>query len=126
MDDGSNEKNPKGTKTFVIKEKPKFNDYKNCLLNNEITLKSRQWSKSEAHKVYTEEINKNALSSDNGKRLQTFDRITSYPYVISAGKLWKTELVERKKWFILMIISMKIKENIIQSDQIFQIIHTEY
>ena len=126
MDDGSNEKNSKGTKTFVIKEKLKFNDYKNCLLNNEITLKSRQWSKSEAHKVYTEEINKNALSSDNGKRLQTFDRITSYPYVISAGKLWKTELVERKKWFILMIISMKIKENIIQSDQIFQIIHTEY
>ena len=42
MDDGSNEKNSKGTKTFVIKEKLKFNGYKNCLLNNEITLKSRQ------------------------------------------------------------------------------------
>ena len=41
MDDVSNEKNPKGTKTFVIRERLKFNDSNNCLLNNEITLKSQ-------------------------------------------------------------------------------------
>ena len=41
------------------------------------------------HNVYTEEINKIALSGNDDKRLQTFDRITSYPYGTSAGKVWK-------------------------------------
>ena len=30
--------------------------------------------------MYTEEVNKIALSSDDDKRLQTFDRVTTYPY----------------------------------------------
>ena len=58
----------------------KFNDYKNCLLNNEIILKSQQRFNSEAHNVYTEKINKIALSSNDDKRLQTHDRIKTYPY----------------------------------------------
>ena len=61
-------------KKYVIKQRLKFNDHKNCLLNNEIILKSQQRFKSEAYNVYTEEINKVALSSNNDKRLQTFDR----------------------------------------------------
>ena len=61
----------------VIKRRLKFNDYKNCLTNNEIILKLQQRFKSEAHNVYTEEINKIALSSNDNKRLQTFDKITT-------------------------------------------------
>ena len=43
---------------------------------------NKQWNlqkilKSESNKVYTEEINKIALSSNDDKRLQNFDRITS-------------------------------------------------
>ena len=53
-----------------------FKDYKDCLFNNKIILKSQQRFKSDHHKVYTEEVNKIALSSDDDKRLQTFDRIT--------------------------------------------------
>ena len=30
--------------------------------------------------MYTEEVNKIALSSNDDKRLQTFDRITTYPH----------------------------------------------
>ena len=45
----------------------KFNDYKYCLLNNEIILKSQEGFKSEVHNVYTEEINKIALSCNDGK-----------------------------------------------------------
>ena len=67
-------------------------DYKDCLLNNKIVLKSQQRFKSERHDVYTEEINKIALSSNDDKRLQTFDRITSYPYGASAGKVCKTDV----------------------------------
>ena len=41
-DDCKEDKKAKGTKTCVIKRRLKFNDYKYCLLNNEITLKSQQ------------------------------------------------------------------------------------
>ena len=84
MDDGNSGKNAKGTKKCVIKQRLKFNDYKSCLLNSEMILKSQQRFKSEAHNVYNEEINKIALSSNGDKRLQHFDRITSYPYDTSA------------------------------------------
>ena len=95
MDDGGSDKKAKGTKKCVIKQRLKFNDYEDCLLNNEIILKSQQRFKSERHDVYTEEINKIALSSNHDKRLQTFDRITSYPYGASAGKVCKTELLNK-------------------------------
>ena len=86
-DDCEEDKNTKGTKKCVIKRRLKFSDYKDCLLNIEIMLKSQQRFKSEKHDVYTEEVNKIALSSNDDKRLQTFDRITSYPYGTSAGKV---------------------------------------
>ena len=40
-DDCKEDKKAKGTKKCVIKRRPKFTDYKYCLLNNEITLKSQ-------------------------------------------------------------------------------------
>ena len=67
------------------------------MLNIEIILKSQQRFKSEAHNVYTEEINKIALSSNDDKRLQTFDKFTSNPYGTSAGKVCKTELLSKYK-----------------------------
>ena len=57
-----------------------FENYKDCLFNGEVILKSQQIFKSDHHKVYTEEVNKIALSSDDDKRLQTFDRVTTYLY----------------------------------------------
>ena len=97
MDVGNSDKKAKGTKKCVIKRILKFNDYKNGLLNNEIILKSQKRFKSEAHNVYTEEINKIALSSNDDKRLQTFDRITSYPYGTSFGKVCKAKLLSKYK-----------------------------
>ena len=68
-DDCKDDKKGKGTKKYVIKRRLKFNDYKYYLLNNEIILKSQQRFNSERHDVYTEEINKIALSSNDDKRL---------------------------------------------------------
>ena len=73
----------------------KFNDYKDCLIKNEIIFKSQQRFKSEAHNVCTEEVNKIALSSNDYKRLQIYDRITSYPYGTSAGNVCKTEMLSK-------------------------------
>ena len=64
------------------------------------------------------------ISSNDDKRLQTFDKITTYPYGTNAFKVCESEMLS--KLLILMIIRMKIKQNIIQSDHIFQIIHAEY
>ena len=47
----------------------KFNDYKKCLLNNEVILKSQQRFISKKHDVYTEYVNKIALSNDDDKRV---------------------------------------------------------
>ena len=88
-------KKAKGTKQCVIKRRLKFNDYKDCLLNNEIVLKLEQRFKSEVHNVYTEEVNKTALSSNDNKKMQTFDKMISYPYGTSAGKVSKTELLSK-------------------------------
>ena len=64
-------KKAKGTKKCVIKKIFNFNDYKNCILNNKAILKSRKRFEIEAHNVYTEEVNKIALGSDDDKRFKT-------------------------------------------------------
>ena len=79
-DDCKENKKAKGTKKCVIKRIIKFNDYKNCLLKDEVVLKSQQRFRSKGHDVYTENINKIALSSNDDKRLTASDKITSYPY----------------------------------------------
>ena len=95
MVDGNSDKKIKGTKKCVTKRRLQFNDYKDCLLNSKIILKSQQRFKSERNILHTEEINKIALSSNDDKRLQTHDRITSYPYGASIGKVCKTETLSK-------------------------------
>ena len=79
-DDCNEDKKAKGTKKCVIKRMIKFDDCKKCLLNDEVVLKSQQRFKSKGHDVYTENINKIGLSSNDDKRLVASDKITSYPY----------------------------------------------
>ena len=49
------------------------------MFNNKTILKSQIRFKSDYHDVYTEEVDKIALSSNDDKRLQTIDRVTTYP-----------------------------------------------
>ena len=79
-DDSKEDKKAKGTKKCVIKRIIEFNDYKNCLLKDEVILKSKKGFISKKHDVYTENINKIALSNNDDKRLIAPDKITSYPY----------------------------------------------
>ena len=79
-DDGKEDKKAKGTKKCVIKKMIKFNDYKKCLLEDEVILKSPQRFISKKHDVYTENINKIALSNNDDKRIVSLNKIRSYPY----------------------------------------------
>ena len=80
LDDGSDNTKAKGTKKRVIKQKLMFENYKDCFFNNKTVHRSQERFKSYYHDVHTEEVNKIALSGNDDKRLQTSDRITTYPY----------------------------------------------
>ena len=69
MDDDSEKKKAKGTKESVIKRELMFENYEDWLFNDKVILKSQQRFKSDHHKVYTEEVNKIALSNYDDKRL---------------------------------------------------------
>ena len=68
-DDGKEDKKAKGTNKCIIKKMIKFNNYKKCLLNYEVILRSQQRFISKKHDVYSENINKIALSNNDDKRI---------------------------------------------------------
>ena len=102
-----------------LSSKLKFQDYKNCLSSSQIgniinffekkgidteclkettktefiknwkKLKTQQRFKSERHNVFTEEINKIALSSNDDKRMQSIDSIETYAYGINKDLVYK-------------------------------------
>ena len=73
--DDNEKKKAKGIKKCIIKCRLMFESYKDSLFNNKTILKSKLRFKSDYHDVYTEEVNKIALSSNDDKRLQTFDKL---------------------------------------------------
>ena len=85
----------KETKKCVIKPRLMFKNDKHCLLNNKIILQSKQRFKSDHHNVCTEQINEIALSSNDDKRLQTFDKITTYTYGANAFKVCEREMLSK-------------------------------
>ena len=87
MDDGSEVKKAKGTKKCIVKQELMFKNFKDCLFNNKTVYRSQRRFKSDHHNLYAEEVNKMAPSSNDDKRLQTFDRVTTYPYGTNAFKL---------------------------------------
>ena len=100
MDNDSKVKKSKGTKKCVIKRQLMFENYTNCLSNDKVILKSQQRFKSDNHKVYTQEVNKIALSSNDDKRLQTHDNITTYPYRTDAFKVCESEMLNDKRFIL--------------------------
>ena len=92
IDDGSVDKKEKGTNGCVIKRKLKFENYKSCLeatqldnkmkylVKNKSILRTQQRFKSEIRNIFTEEIDKIALSSNDDKKMQPFDSIETYAY----------------------------------------------
>ena len=96
------DKKAKGTKQCVIKRKFKFQDYKHCLeaariknkisnleksdvdilqdfrKNDKLILETQQRFRGEKHNVYTKEINKIVLRSNNDERIQSIDSKETY------------------------------------------------
>ena len=77
MDNDSENKKAKRIKKCVIKRRLMFENYKDSFFNDKTILRSQLRFKSDHHNVYTKEVNKIALSSNDDKRLQTFDRVST-------------------------------------------------
>ena len=115
-------KKAKRTKKCVTKRQIKFNNYVDSLFNDKVLIKSQHRFKSVHHNVHTEEINKIAISSNDDKRIQTTDKITTYPYgmklddnetdqiIISSQKLREESEKCRKESSEIIIRSQKLRE----------------
>ena len=103
MDDGSDKKKAKGTKECIIKRELMFENYKDCLFNEKTIFKKQQRFKSYYHDAFTEEINKVALSSNdekiisNNKRIQTLDKVTTFPQETPVVKVCENEMLSALK-----------------------------
>ena len=92
-DEDKIKKKAKRTKKCLIKHKLTIDSYKDALFKNKTIMTSQLTFKSDCHNVYTNEINKIALSSNDDKRLQAFDRINTYPYGTNAFKVCESEML---------------------------------
>ena len=128
MGNDSEVEKAKGTKKCLIKRELMFDSYKYFLFNGEVILKSQRRSKSHHHKVYTEDVNKIALSSNDNKRLQTFDGIETYPYETPAVKVCEKEMMVvrdllHKKYVDCPFYGEKVLNN---KDKFFQRINDQF
>ena len=74
-----------------------FGNYKDCFFNERTIFKKQQRFKSYYQDMYTEEINKVALSSNDNKRIQTFDKVTTFPQETPAVKVCENEMLSVRK-----------------------------
>ena len=57
--------------------------------------------------MYTEEVNKIALSSNDDKRIQTFDKVTTYPYGTNVFMVCKNEMLLKNKFINSKSLSLR-------------------
>ena len=62
---------------IAVKSRIMFDDYSECLKEKKKILRSQQRFKSDTDNVYTEKINKIALSFNDDKKLIAYDGITT-------------------------------------------------
>ena len=89
-------------KQTILKKKQIYIDslkknHKEFIRNNKSILKTHQIFKSEKHNVFTEEINKIALSSNDDKRVQFIDSIETYAYGTSKDLVSEKEVIKCNK-----------------------------
>ena len=89
-------KKSNGTKKCVVKREISFNNYLDSLFKNKVLYRSQQRFRSDHHKVYTEKVNKIALSSNDDKRIQTFDKVTTYPSGTNVFKVCENKMLLKK------------------------------
>ena len=86
-------KKAKGTKKCIVKREITFKNYVDTLFNDKVIVRSQQRFRNDHHKNYAEEVNEIALSSNDDKRIQTFDKVATFPYGTNVFKVCENEMV---------------------------------
>ena len=110
LDDDTGKKKTKGTKTCVVKRELIFKNYVDCLFNDEVITKLQQRFRSDQHNMHTKEVNKVALSSNDDKRIQTYDKVTTCPYGTNAFKVCENEMLAKRYVDYYMLLINKLFE----------------
>ena len=80
MGTGVESKKCKGINKTVTKNDIAFGDYKDVLFNQTVQMRKMNVIRSYKHDIYTETVNKTALSGDDDKRIVMKDRIRTMAY----------------------------------------------
>ena len=80
VEESYEEKKCKGVKKAVIKKTITFNDYKDCLFDNKPAMRKMNVIRSHLHTIFTETVNKIALSPFDDKRLIREDNIHTFAH----------------------------------------------
>ena len=80
MLEGKEEKKCKGVVKRVVKKSITHEDYKNCLFTGEEQMRSMNVIRSHMHEIYSETVNKVALSAADDKRLIMEDGVHTLAY----------------------------------------------
>ena len=77
MFEGKTEKKCKGIKKSIIKNNISFDDYKKCLMRGVEQIRKMNVIRSHKHEIFSETVNKVALSADDDKRIILADGVST-------------------------------------------------
>ena len=80
MFEGKEEKKCKGIKKSVIKKNISFGDYKECLFSKKPQMRKMNVIRSHKHEIFSETVNKIALSANDDKRIILDDKISTLAF----------------------------------------------
>ena len=80
MFEGKEEKKCKGIKKSVIKKNISFENYKVCLFSEKPQMRKMNVIRSRGHEIFSETVNKIALSANDNKRIILEDKISTLSY----------------------------------------------
>ena len=80
MFEGKEEKKCKGIKKVVVKKQISFEDYKECLLSKQPQMRKMNVIRSHQHEIFSETVNKIALSANDDKRIILDDGISTLAF----------------------------------------------
>ena len=80
MFEGKEEKKCKGIKKAVIKKQISFDDYVECLFSKKPQMRKMNVIRSHQHEIFSETVNKIALSADDDKRIIMDDGISTLAF----------------------------------------------
>ena len=80
MFEGKEEKKCKGLKKSVVRKDISHEDYKECLFSKKPQMRKMNVIRSHGHEIFSETMNKIAVSANDDKRIILEDRISTLSY----------------------------------------------